>query len=69
MAGNAAFISAPPGLTLSLTDGTQLPIVAFRVEGYDLIPYFMEKDGSVSGVSFPVKAASAEWATPASPVA
>jgi hypothetical protein len=63
MADSAVFISAPPGLTLDLTDGTRLPIVAFRVEGYDLIPYFLEKDGSVGGVSFPVTA-SAEWAAP-----
>lgn len=60
MADTAAFISAPPGLTLSLTDGTRLPIVAFRVEGYDLIPYYLEKDGSTGGVSFEVKA-SAAW--------
>lgn len=62
MADNATFIPAPPGLTVNLTDGTQLPIVAFRVEGTDLFPHCIEKDGSVGQLQATFTAAvTAAW--------
>lgn len=63
MSDNGSFISAPSGLSLTLADGSRLPVVAFRVEGYDLIPYYMERDGSTGGVTFPATAAAA-WISP-----
>lgn len=63
MADNPTFIPAPPGLTFTLADGAQLPVVAFRVDGHDLIPYAMEKDGSISG-PLSAETASAAWCPP-----
>lgn len=51
MADNQTFIAAPAGLTITMKDGTQLPVVAFRVQGYDLLPYYLEKDGSVGQIN------------------
>ncbi|MFQ2845629.1 hypothetical protein [Mycobacterium gordonae] len=60
MAENQTFIPAPPGLTTTMKDGTQLPIVAFRVEGYELFPYYVESDGS-SGQVVPGATVTAAW--------
>ena len=46
MADNETFIPAPAGLTVTLKDGTRAPIVAFRVSGHDLVPHYIETDGS-----------------------
>lgn len=61
MADNQTFVTAPPGLTATLKDGAHLPIVAFRVDGHDLHPYYLESDGSVGQASpgVPVAVAAA----------
>ncbi|TPG28083.1 hypothetical protein [Mycolicibacterium hodleri] len=61
MADHQIFVTAPPGLTATLKDGTQLPIVALRIDGHDLLPYYLESDGSVDQASptVPVTVAAA----------
>lgn len=60
MAENPTFIPAPPGLIATMKDGAKFPIVAFRVEGYELFPYYVEKDGS-SGQVVPGATVTAAW--------
>ncbi|MFS0900798.1 hypothetical protein [Mycolicibacterium litorale] len=60
MAENQTFIPATPGLIATMRDGAQFPIVAFRVEGHDLLPYYVENDGS-SGQVVPGSTVTAAW--------
>lgn len=55
---NSTFIPAPSGLAIDITNALsggrtetlRLPIVAFRVDGEGLVPYYAERDGSIGSI-------------------